>query len=135
MKRLIKPFLYATVVLLMSVSCERKDPCDDGSCCGSPSQKLSYIKTVDNARADVGFGGLIIENVEGEPLICYQQQSLYDGKLQQSYNFYTGNPQPFKYRVWGRLYSCDSCDSCDSCPSAVIGTLKYFHIDKIEKVN
>ena len=129
MKRLVKPFLYATVVMLMSVSCERKDPCDDGSCCGSPGQKLSYIKTVENARADVGFSGLIIENVEGEPLICYQQQSLYDGKLQQSYNFYTGNPQPFKYRVWGRLYSCDSC------PSAVIGTLKYFHIDKIEKVN
>lgn len=127
MKQVLKPLLYAAAVLLMSVSCKKKDPCDDGSCCGAPGQKLSYIQTVENARADVWGAGLVIENVEGSPSFCHLQESLYDSKLETTY--IDRQPQPFKYRVWGRLYSCDSC------PTAVVGTLKYFYIDKIEKVN
>ena len=126
-KRLLKPLLYAATVLLMSESCKKKDPCDAGSCCGASDQKLSYIQTVENARADVGFGGLIIENITDEALFCHQQQGLYDGKLEITY--IDRQPQPFKYRVWGKLYSCDSC------PTASIGTIKVFYIDKIEKVN
>ena len=129
MKRLLKPLLYAAAVLLMSVSCNKKDPCEDGSCCGAPDQKLSYLTTVENARADVWGGmGLVIENLKNEaPLFCPQQASLYEGKLETTY--IDRQPQPFKYRVWGKVYSCDSC------PTANIGTIKVVYIDKIEKVN
>jgi hypothetical protein len=129
MKRLLKPLLYAAALLLMSVGCNKKDPCDDGSCCGAYDQKLSYVTTLENARADVwgaGGTGLVIENAIVTSF-CHQQQGLYEGKLETTY--IDRQPQPFKYRVWGKVYSCDSC------PSAVIGTLKYVYIDKIEKVN
>ena len=42
-KRLVKPFLYATVVLLMSVSCKKEDPGPD---CGCNSRAMREIKEV-----------------------------------------------------------------------------------------
>ena len=65
---------------------------------------------MENARADVGFVGLILEDFKNKEFdICEQQRDLYGNKLQTSYDFRTGQPQPFKYRVWGKIYNCDNC--------------------------
>ena len=61
MKRLIKPFLYATVVMLMSVSCKKEEPnldCNDGTCCGSvQAGRFKFIQQVENAPADFSRNG------------------------------------------------------------------------------
>ena len=132
MKKQWKPWLYIAAALCMSVSCRKEvpDPCNDGSCCGAYDQKLEYQMSFENARADVGFGGLIIENVKGESLICFQQEGIYENQLQQSYDFRTGQPQPFKYRVWGKIFNCNNC------PTNRSGAIfTYVQIDKIETVN
>ncbi|TAG24273.1 MAG: hypothetical protein EAZ32_18775 [Cytophagia bacterium] len=125
MKKQWKPWLYIAAVLCMSVSCKKEECiCAD---CGAPDQKMTYRKTIQNARADVWGSGLLIENVAGAPFFCYQQQLLYEGKLQNTY--VDGQPQPFKYRVWGDIYNCDSC------PTAVIGDVLHIRIDRIEMAN
>ncbi len=127
MKKQWKPWLYVAAVLCMSVSC-KKEECICANC-GAPDQKMTYRTTIQNARADVGFAGLIVESIKDHELIvCYQQPPL-NVKLQQTYDFNTGKPQPFKYRVWGKIYNCDSC------PTAVIGDVLHIRIDKIETVN
>ncbi len=129
MKRLVKPFLYATVVMLMSVSCERKDPCDDGSCCGPSPQKLVFIRSLDNVKADVQQpAGLLIENF-GYAGFCVLQSNLpYIQDLESTY--IDGQPRLFKYRVWGTVFECVSC------PVIAVGMHVYYvQIHKIEKVN
>ena len=71
---------------------------------------------------------MIIENVKGESLICFQQRNTY--QLQQSYDSQTGQPQPFKYRVWGKIFNCNNC------PTNRVGAIvTMIQIDKIETVN
>ena len=131
MKKQLKPWLYLAVVLGTTITCKTQDPCPDGSCCGASTQKLSYFTTVENARADVGFVGLILEDFKNTEFdICLQQRDLYENKLQTSYDFRTGQLQPFKYRVWGKIYNCDNCPVL-----TVNGVLQYIYIEKIEKIN
>ncbi|AYQ34478.1 hypothetical protein [Runella sp. SP2] len=128
MKRLVKPFLYATVVMLVSVSCERKAPCDDGTCCGPSPQKLAYVQSLVNAKADVGNDCLVIENI-GTTWFCVLQQ---DGTLVQSLKqtYINGKPQPFKYRVWGKIFDCVNC------PVSQVGVrVQYIQVEKIEQFN
>ncbi|HAK76254.1 MAG TPA: hypothetical protein DCM71_04940, partial [Runella sp.] len=86
MKRLVKPFLYATVVLLMSVSCKKEEPCYDGSCCGPSPQKLVFVRSLDNVKADVQQpAGLLIENF-GYAGFCVLQSNLpYIQDLESTY--------------------------------------------------
>jgi hypothetical protein len=123
MKHLFCSF-FIVGIWLMNVSCNKKDPCDDGSCCGASDQKMIYRFSIENARADVLGDALIIENVKGSPPICYQQRNFYEGKLKST--FIDGQPQPFKYRVWGKIYNCDNC------PTIVQGDVFMIQIDKIE---
>ncbi len=129
----LKQWLYIAGLLCMSVSCKKDDPCGgQNACCGAPDQKMVYRTTVENAKADVGIGsnGILIENLVQEMLFCYQQSDLYRGKLKQTYDFRTNEPQPFKYRVWGTVYGCGNC------PVYIKGgELLYFQIDKIEYQN
>ncbi|MBB3840865.1 hypothetical protein FHS57_004886 [Runella defluvii] len=122
MKRLVKPFLYATAVMLVSVSCEKKDP----TSCGSSDNKFRYIKSIKNARADLyQSAGFVIEG-EGTRFICPSQLE----KFSTYENTYILNqPQPFKYRIWGRAFNCDSC------PTLVAGPSPFIVIDKIEKID
>lgn len=129
MKRLLKPLLYAAAVLLMSVSCKKEDPCDGGSCCGAPSQKLVFIRSLDNVKADVQQpAGLLIENF-GYAGFCVLQSDLpYIKDLESTY--IDGQPQLFKYRVWGKVFECINC------PVIAVGMHVYYvQIDKIELVN
>ena len=63
-------WFYAAFVLFMGGSCKSGDLCQCLDC-GAPDQKMTYKKTVKNARADIGFGGFIIENVDGEPQFVF----------------------------------------------------------------
>ena len=49
--------------------------------------------------------------------------------LRQTYDITTGQPQPFKYRIWGKIYICKSC------PTNVIADVLYIKLDKVEMVN
>jgi hypothetical protein len=126
MKRQWKPWLYVAAVLCMSVSC-KKDELDDGSSCGPPSQELTFLKTLQNARADVADAGLVLEN-DGFVNYCIKQERTYEpSQLETTYLDF--KPQPFKYRVWGKLYNCDNC------PVYGVGMrVWYIRIDKIERV-
>ena len=128
MKQVLKPLLYVAVVLCMSVSCKTQYPCPDGSCCGASTQKLSYFTTVENARADTWGGGLVVENIKDAPSFCLKQRDLYESELETTY--IDGKPQPFKYRVWGKIYNCDNCPVL-----TVNGVLQYIYVEKIEKIN
>jgi len=131
--------LYAAAVLLMSVSCKKEEPCDDGSCCGVAPQKLSFVKTVENARADIGLAeeflieGLYDTYTKGESgaTLCIQQARLgtYNDQLKTSYDFRTGQPQPYKYRVWGDIYNCDNC------PTTFPSNVYYLKLTRIEYQN
>jgi hypothetical protein len=127
----IKKWLYMAGLLCMSVSCKKDDPCGgQNACCGAPDQKMTYRTTVENAKADSWGRGLVIEykNVRYPTIFCYQQDEIYDGKLKITY--IEGEPQPFKYRVWGTVYGCGNC------PVYIKGgELLYFQIDKIEYQN
>jgi hypothetical protein len=122
MERKFKPWLYVAAVLLMSGSCGKKDP----SSCGPDEGHYRYIKTIKNARADLYQSvGFVIEG-EGAPLICLSQTE----KFSTYENTYIPNkPQPFKYRIWGRIFNCDAC------PTFSVGLYPYIVIDKIEKIN
>ena len=70
MKKQLKQYLYIAAVLCVSASCKSGDLCQCLDC-GVPDQKMTCKKTVKNARADIGFGGFIIENVDGEPQFVF----------------------------------------------------------------
>lgn len=124
MKKQFKPWLYAAAVLLMSGSCEKKDP----SACGPSVGKYRYMKTIKNVGADLHLSSAFVIEAGGSGtlFICpsqLEQFSTYE-------NTYTLNkPQPFKYRIWGRVFNCDAC------PTIKIGLVPHIVIDKIEKVN
>ncbi len=120
-------------LLCMSVACKKTEPivdtCPKGSCCGPPVQTLIYRTTLDNDMADSWGFGLVIQrdNIKYVTTFCYLQQDKFDGQLKATY--IDGQPQPFKYRVWGKIYNCDSC------PTSSVGDVLYVYIDKIEYQN
>lgn len=127
MKQLRKTSLYIALLLMVSVSCERKDPCDSGSCCGPVPQKLVLVQSLDNAKADVGNQGLIIEGI-GFAVFCkYQEEQENIVKLKRTYS--DGKPQPFYCRVWGKVFECVNC------PTYIVGRVLYVQVDKIEMVD
>ena len=113
---------YAAAVLLMSVSCGKKDP----TSCGPENGHYKYIKTLKNARADLyQNAGFVIEGGDA-PLLCPFQEE----KFATYENTYVrGKPQPFKYRIWGRIFNCDACTTFG------VGSSPYIVIDKIEKID
>jgi hypothetical protein len=125
MKQKLKPWLYALVLILLHSRCEKKDPsaCGQG---GPNGDTYRYIKTIKNVRADLSQNAFFVIEGGDAPNICpsqYPQFATYE-------NTYTFNqPQPYKYRIWGRIFNCDSC------PTAVIGSVPMIVIDKIEKIN
>ena len=124
----MKPLLYVAVVLGMSVSCKKEDPCGNTFCCGSPDEKLRFLRTVENARADTWSGGLVIvDSVRTVASYCFSQKDLYPGNLRVTY--VEPQPQPYKYRVWGTVYRCLNC------PTFIRGYVDYIKIDKIEFQN
>ncbi len=127
MKQKLKKWLYMAGLLCMSVSC-KKEVEFTSSDCGAPEQKMTYRTTIKNARADLGQDGyLVIEGVEGAPLICYQQDMQLLSNLKVTYRL--GQPQPYKYRVWGRIYNCDNC------PTLIKGDALEIKVTKIEYQN
>jgi hypothetical protein len=122
MKHLSKPLIYITTLLIVSVSCEKKDP----SSCGSGPDKFRYIKTIKNARANLSQNAFFVIEGEDPRFICPSQEQ----KFSTYENTYIPNkPQTFKYRIWGRAFNCDSC------PTLVAGSSPRIVIDKIEKIN
>lgn len=122
MKRLLKPLLYLTAVVLLSVSCGKKDP----SACGPDNKHFRYIKTIKNVKADWGLSDYFVtESGEGW-LICPFQKEQF---ASYENTYVLGKPQPFKYRIWGRFLNCDAC------PVIAAGPVLHIVIDKIEKVN
>jgi len=125
MKKQFKPWLYAAAVLLMSGSCEKKDP---SACCGPSVGKYRYMKTIKNVGADLHLSNSFVIDTSGDGtlFICPSQREQFSTYE----NTYTLNqPQPFKYRIWGRVFNCDAC------PTIKIGLVPHIVIDKIEKVN
>ncbi|MBB3840890.1 hypothetical protein FHS57_004911 [Runella defluvii] len=121
-KPLSKLFLYATVAMLMSVSCKKKDP----SACGPDNGHYRYVKTIKDARADLyQSAGFVIEGGDA-PLICpFQEEKI----LPYENTYVRGKPQPFKYRIWGRIFNCDAC------PTFTTGPAPFIVIDKIVKID
>ena len=80
-------------------------------------------------KADAWNGGLVLGDYDRSvPTFCFLQQNLYNGKLKISYT--DGQPQSYKYRVWGTIYACSDC------PTIAIGmSVLYIKIDKIEYQN
>jgi hypothetical protein len=113
---------YTAAVLLMSVSCGKKAP----TSCGPEDQRYKYMKTIKNARADLyQNAGFIIEGGDG-PLLCPFQLE----KFATYENTYVrGKPQPFKYRIWGRIFDCGGC------PTLTADPYPHIVIDKIEKID
>ena len=136
-KQKLKPFIYTAAVLCMSISCKKEDPCGPASCCGAPSQKMSFIKNVENARTDIGLADeFIIEGLTGRygqsaASLCYlqAQAGTFAGQLRTTYDFRTNTPQTYKYRVWGTIYNCDDC------PTITISNVYYIKLTKIEYQN
>jgi hypothetical protein len=135
---ILKALAYTTLLLCIGSSCQ-KDLCDN-YCCGHPNQQLSYVKTVENARADIGLAGeFIIEGLINPAFksletasLCYQQeqQNMFANQLKTSYNYTVDTIRPYKYRVWGTIYNCDNC------PVLAAGMLVYYiKVDKIEYQN
>jgi hypothetical protein len=122
MKQKLKPWLYALVLLLLHSSCEKRA----SNACGA-LDTFKYIKTIRNAPADFYQGYFVVLENGESPRICPSQ----DGILDAYADTYVLNQakQPLKYRVWGRLFNCDSC------PTQNIGTVPTIVIDKIEKIN
>ncbi|WP_428667137.1 hypothetical protein [Runella sp.] len=127
MKHLLKPLLYLLVLLSMNLSCNKKEPCDDGICCGPSPQNLVLIKSLDNSKADVGNSGLVIEGV-GYARFCILQEK-QENLVNLKPTYADGQPQPFKYRVWGKVFECVNC------PTVIVGKVLYVQIGKIEMVN
>jgi hypothetical protein len=121
MKKQWKPWLYVAAVLCMS--CEKKNP----DACGPSEGKYRYVRTIKNARADLGQNAFFaIEGGDGA-LICPSQEEMFSTYE----NTYVNNQpqQPYKYRIWGRIFNCDAC------PTIVAGPSPAIVIDKIEKIN
>lgn len=131
MKRLIKPFLYATVVMLMSVSCKKEtEPqiegfvCDDGSCCNPELVGMRYrhIRTLEGALAALSCGNVNCSLIFKEKIkdskydhipiekggwqrkipICPVTEHLVKGL---KYYYYAHEDSvEYHYRVWGKVY-------------------------------
>jgi hypothetical protein len=122
MKHLSKPLIYITTLLIMSVSCGKKDP----TSCGPESDRYKYMKTVKNARADLyQSAGFVIEGGDA-PLLCPFQIEKF---VTYENTYVRGKPQPFKYRIWGRIFNCDACTTYG------VGSSPHIVIDKIEKID
>ncbi len=134
MKQKLKKYLYVFSLwgikgaLLLCMSCKKEEPCQCLDC-GAPEQKMTFHKNIENADADSWGNGMVIvyQNVRYATSFCYQQLDTYQDKLKVTY--IEGKPQPFKYRVWGTVYNCDSC------PTYIKGSVLYFKITKIEYQN
>ena len=138
MKHVMKPLLYVAAVLLMSVSCEKKqltllEPpyegfCKDGSCCMPPTITLKFSKKIENARADfdkIGTNyGFVIENIGSVPTCDSCAKKVKD--LEPTY-FGDGRIS-HAYRVWGLVFICTSCTSIGPYPP------QLFYVEKVEKI-
>ena len=115
-------------VFALTISCKREDPCKCADC-GAPIDIMTYKFSIENTKADVDATGdaLVIEGIKGAPIICYQQSDSYYGKLKVTY--LNGQTQPYKYRVWGKIYNCDNCEQF------IAGPNYHIKIDKIEYQN
>ena len=122
MKKQLKPWLYVAVVLLISVSCKKKDP----SSCGPDNGRFRYIRTIKNARADLSQNDFFAIEGEGARIICPSQ---IDQFAAYENTYVPNKPQPYKYRIWGRAFNCDAC------PTLVAGPAPFIVIDKIEKID
>ena len=154
MKRLVKPFLYATVVMMMSVSCKKEGPppfddivCYDGTCC-SPATKGRYrlARIVEGALAELSCGNVNcslifkgkitdykldrfpIEQVAGtrKISICPTTEHLVKG-LPASFYANPDSVLNYRYRVWGKAY-----ENIDYLP--FIYPDFDFSLEKIEKI-
>jgi hypothetical protein len=137
-----KQWLYIAGLLCMAVSCKKEDPCGSGACCGGIDQQFSYVKTLENARADIHKSGVfLIEGLinpqrplEGEwgASLCYQQQinESFKGQLMVTYYGDSKTSLPYKCRVWGTVYNCDDCPTLTE-----YGKVYYIKLTKIEYQN
>lgn len=120
MKTSTKQLLY--ILLLLSISCKKKDP----SSCGQEEENFKYLKTIKNVRADLDRSdGFVIGPLETLFICPYQleQFTMYEN------TYILNKPQPFKYRIWGRVFECRAC------PTTAIGYLNFIVIDKIKKID
>ena len=140
-KQKLKPFIYTAAVLCMSISCKKDEPPPTMAArCGLPNEKFTYKMTFENARADFGLAGeFIIEGLRSEvrdkaqaaAFLCLLEDELSTSidKLEITYDFRVMKLQPYKYKVWGDIYNCDSC------PTLVQGNVYYIVLKKIEYSN
>ncbi|AYQ34479.1 hypothetical protein [Runella sp. SP2] len=145
MKRLVKPFLYATAVMLVSVSCKKEEPnpLDDGivSCAAGDLYDWVLITKFENEPADVSRSALLFKrgfNLGGgyspDPLrysilLCELSDDKVKG-LEQTYIFtneYMQNPR-YLYRVWGRIFWARGISDFTGVP--ILRT----QIDKVERI-
>jgi hypothetical protein len=135
----LKKWLYMAGLLCMSVSCKKDPPPPTlAALCGLPNEKFTYKMTFENARADIDLvsGTFVIEGLRNqyrdvqEPAeLCPEQVNDFIGKLMATHDFRTNKPQPYKCRVWGEIYNCDTCET------VVIGNVYYIKLTKIEYQN
>ena len=103
LKQKLKPFIYTAAVLCMSISCKKEDPCGSTFCCGASVQKLSFVKNIENARADIGLAdefiieGLTDRHGQSAAGLCYlqEQAGTFAGQLRTTYDFRTNTPQTY----------------------------------------
>ena len=123
----------------MSISCKKDEPPPTiAARCGLPNEKFTYKMTFENARADIDVSGVfVIEGLRSEvrdkaqdvAFLCLLEDGPPFDQLKVTHDFRKNTPQPYKCRVWGDIYNCDSC------PTFLQGNVYYIVLKKIEYSN
>ena len=125
MKHVMKPLLYAAVVLGMSVSCKKEDL----GVCGVSTQELICIATLKKTPADFGGYYFDIEKCGIADVCPNCEEKLVQDKVKVTI-IGSGTTKPYKYRIWGQVYECTSCPTFAPGPH-----VKFVYIDKIESTD
>ena len=123
----------------MSVSCKKEEPEPTiADFCGFPDKQFIYIKTFENARADIdlGSGTFVIEGLRNQyqdvqeiARFCPELGKPFVDKLIPTHDFSKNTPQPYKCRIWGDIYDCNLF------PTIVARNIYFIRLKKIEYIN
>ena len=134
--------------LSIGAGCQKDPPevqaksCNDGTCCMQDTRQYDYVETIEAQPADLLYGNLIFKN--GFPTNAERESfksislgicDLSRAKTQNLPNTVPIDsigmrlPYPYRYRVWGKVYSDKFVQTFGSSPFLMI------YVEKIEKVN
>ena len=123
-KQKLKPLLYTAAVLCMSLSCKKDPPpedqtplidysCNDGTCCGPPTAKYTFIKEFKDEPVGFGYAGIPSLGFKNE--ILYQGRAIYPFRVcelsldvvKDWEDGFKTKDFSFKYRISGKIFFCE----------------------------